>query len=149
MLSVLLFCTNNGYGENLSLKFGRGYVVLPNQDISLNVEVAFSENQRATGLMNRKYLSDHAGMLFVFEHQGLQRVWMKDTLISLDVVFISAEEKIVSIFKDLQPCIQYPCPIFSSAETAKYMLELNTGMIQKNKIKIGQRVLLKIISKGQ
>ncbi|MEE9337042.1 MAG: DUF192 domain-containing protein [Methylococcaceae bacterium] len=106
------------------------------------VEVASTKRQRNIGLMFRKNLAHNNGMLFIFEQEERQRVWMKDTLIPLDVVFISAKEKIVSIIKDLQPCMPPPCRIFISPKQAKYMLEIMAGTVQKKEIKIGQQLSL-------
>jgi uncharacterized membrane protein (UPF0127 family) len=110
--------------------------------MTFSVEVASTKRQRNLGLMFRKNLAHNNGMLFIFEQEERQRVWMKDTLIPLDVVFISAQEKIVSIIKDLKPCMSHSCRIFISPEKAKYMLEIMAGTVQKKGIKIGQQLSL-------
>ncbi len=139
---LLFFLINNGYGKNFSMNFGDGEVVFLSQNITFFVKVASTKRQRNLGLMFRKNLAHNNGMLFIFEQEERQRVWMKDTLTPLDVIFISAQEKIVSIFKDLQPCMSPSCRIFISPEKAKYMLEIMEGTVQKKGFKIGQQLSL-------
>jgi uncharacterized membrane protein (UPF0127 family) len=108
----------------------------------INVEIAKTEKQKEIGLMGRKKLVIGNGMLFIFEKQGIQRVWMKNTLIPLDVIFLSAHGEIISFFKKLQPCKNEKCPIYNSAENAKLMLEVNAGMIDRENIGIGDFIRL-------
>jgi uncharacterized membrane protein (UPF0127 family) len=144
IILLLFFLISTVYGENLNKRFGNGKVILLDQSLTFDVEVARTELQRNIGLMYRDFLPQNNGMLFVFEQEGLQRVWMKNTLVSLDVIFISAEAKVVSIIKDLQPCLKQSCRIFESSEKAKYILELNAGMVRKSRIETGQQVLFEL-----
>ena len=122
--------------------FGYGKVVFIKQNLTIEVEVAKTETQRSRGLMYRDSLKQEKGMLFVFECEHIQRVWMKNTLIPLDIIFISKQGKVVSILKELQPCIKDPCNIYASTKRAKYMLEINAGEIDNKDIAVGQ--ILKI-----
>ncbi|MCF6204646.1 MAG: DUF192 domain-containing protein [Methylococcaceae bacterium] len=142
IIFLLFFSTTNGFGGNFSIDFKRGKVAFLDQNMVFFVEVVSTKKQRNIGLMFRKHLAHDNGMIFIFEQEERQRVWMKDTLIPLDVVFISAKEKVVSIFKNLQPCINHPCPIFISPQKAKYMLEIVAGTVQNKGFKIGQQLSL-------
>ncbi len=122
-------------------KLPHGKVVFPTQKLSLNVEVAKTKAQRTLGLMFREYLPENEGMLFVFEREAILKIWMKDTLIPLDVIFISEQGRIVSMIKALKPCMQQSCDVFYSTKRAKYMLEINKGMIERNKIVVGQDLI--------
>ncbi len=117
-----------------------GQVFFPKQGLTLQVELAKTKKQRALGLMYRPSLALNKGMLFEFEQEAIQRVWMKSTLIQLDIIFLSEQKEIVSIIKNLQPCSQKECGVYSSKRKAKYMLEINAGMIMNNGIRIGQKV---------
>jgi uncharacterized membrane protein (UPF0127 family) len=139
---LLFFFIPNGHGEKFSINFKDGEVVFLSQNMTFSVEIASTKRQRNLGLMFRKNLAHNNGMLFIFEQEERQRVWMKDTLIPLDVIFISTQEKIVSIIKDLKPCMSHSCRIFISPEKAKYMLEIMAGTVQKKGIKIGQQLSL-------
>ena len=61
------------------------------------VEVAATEAERERGLMNRDYLPEGAGMIFIFDKPGLHCFWMSNTLVPLDVIFLDAEGTVVSV----------------------------------------------------
>ena len=122
--------------------YSQGKILFLKQKLLINVEFAKTEKQREIGLMGRKKLALGNGMLFIFKKQGIQRVWMKNTLIPLDIIFLSAQGEIVSFFKKLQPCKSEKCPIYNSAENAKLMLEVNAGMIDRENIGIGDFIKL-------
>lgn len=113
-------------------------VVFSDPKVEFQVEVAETEDQREQGLMYRKTMASNAGMLFVFEQQDIQRVWMKNTLISLDIVFLSTQGEIVSILQHIKPCEQVNCPVYESKKPAKYMLEVNAGMVKIAGLELGQ-----------
>ena len=140
---IIALVMTNVSAEGQYKKFGHGKVIFSEQDLTVDVEIARTEIQRATGLMDREYLAPTKGMLFIFEQEAIQRVWMKDTLIPLDVVFISAHGKVVSIIKDLQPCIKKTCDIYDSTKRAIYMLEVNAGIVSSKGIKTGQRLIIR------
>jgi len=123
----------------------KGTIYFPTQELNLQLEIAKTEKQRAQGLMFRPSLALNKGMLFVFEQEAIQRVWMKNTLISLDIIFFSSNKEIVSIIQDLKPCKQAVCKIYSSSSKATYMLEVNSGIVKKERINVGQKVIFDIL----
>ena len=139
---VIFLIMTNAYAIEQYIKSGYGKVVFFEQRLTIEVELATTKKQRATGLMFRDYLAPDKGMLFVFEEETIQKVWMKDTLISLDIVFVSSEGEIVSIIKGLQPCTKKTCDIYDSTKSAKYMLEINAGVVDCNNIGIGQMLII-------
>lgn len=108
----------------------------------LDVEIAATSQQRERGLMFRTTLDENHGMLFVYPQVAKQAVWMKNTLIALDVVFIDENSKIVSIQKNLAPCQQDPCPIYLSTGKVSYMLEVAAGSADKRKLLPGQQLII-------
>jgi len=108
----------------------------------INVEIADTETLRRSGLMHRKQLPKDHGMLFVYPDQAIRGVWMKNTLIPLDILFLSEKGKVISMLRNLPPCKQELCPIFVSTYKAQYMLELNAGFIDEHQMKTGQDLLL-------
>ena len=138
---MVISLITNVHAEGNYKKFGNGRVVFSEQDLTIEVEVGTTSMQRAIGLMHREYMAANRGMLFVFEQEAIQRVWMKDTLIPLDILFISSQGEIVSILKNVVPCIKSPCDIYKSEGSAKYMLEINAWMSDRENIKTGQKLL--------
>lgn len=117
-------------------------VVFMNQHLEINVESAVSQKERERGLMHRNQLGEKQGMLFVYPKPAPRHVWMKNTLIPLDVLFLAADGRILSVLENLQPCRKDPCPIYNSRVPAMYMLELNSHFFSKNHLKIGQKLRL-------
>ena len=104
------------------------------------VEIADTNESRRLGLMFRKNLAKNHGMIFVFENEGRHSFWMKNTLIPLDLVWISADKKVVDI-KTLQPCLQDPCPSCHPQDKAQYVLEIRAGEFRGE---LGDKVKIKI-----
>ncbi len=118
-----------------------GRVELVEQKKSYQVEVAQTQPERALGLMHRSGLHPDAGMLFVYDNTSVKGVWMRHTLMALDVLFLSEDGVITDIIEQLKPCESMPCPIYESSQPARYMLELNAGEVEKQNIKTGQQML--------
>jgi len=112
-----------------------------NEKISVNVEIADTFDERSQGLMFRESLDENAGMLFIFEEEDYLSFWMKNTLIPLDMIFISEDLEIVDI-KYAIPCKQDPCVSYKTIKPAKYVLEVNGNYTIKNKISIGDKVTI-------
>ena len=87
--------------------------------------------------MLRRHLSDGAGMLFVFEEPRIAAMWMKNTLIPLDMLFIDSEGKIVHIGERATPHSE---TVITSAIPVKAVLELAGGTCDKKDIKVGDIV---------
>ena len=104
------------------------------------VELAITESERAKGLMFKETLEDNSGMLFIFPEEGVYNFWMKNTLIPLDIIWISKEEKVVHIEKNVQPCKENICRSYGPDRKVLYVLELNSGKIEEKGIKIGDKV---------
>ncbi len=119
-----------------------GTISLLEQKLDIKVELASSKEQREIGLMNRTGLDANSGMLFAYPDQAPRRVWMKNTLFPLDVLFLADDGRVVSMLDNLPPCQSDPCPIYNSQVAAMYMLELNAGFIKSKNLKIDQRTRL-------
>ena len=113
-------------------------VSIYNKNITFNVEVAKTIEERRTGLMYRKKLLNNEGMLFIFPREKIIQLWMKNTYIPLDVIFISENKVIVDIKKNMEKLSE---TIVKSKVRSRYALEFNAGLINKLDIKIGDKVL--------
>jgi uncharacterized membrane protein (UPF0127 family) len=113
-------------------------------DHQVKVEVVTKPADQAQGLMYRRSLGKDSGMLFIFRQEAPQSFWMKNTLIPLDMIFISRDLVIVNI-TTMQPCITDPCPDYTSRQPAQYVLEVNAGYCRSHGIAIGDRISSVII----
>ena len=113
------------------------------KDVYFNVEIARKKIDREKGLMFRKNLNLDKGMLFIFPNESKVSMWMKNTLISLDIIFISKNYKIVDIINDAKIMSK---EILTSKVKAKYALEINAGLVKKLNIKIGNNIYFEEIN---
>jgi uncharacterized protein len=102
-----------------------------------SVEMATSEQEKETGLMYRKELADGKGMLFDFSPEQQVSMWMKNTFIPLDMIFIRADGRILRIAENTEP---QSTKIISSGGLAKGVLEVIAGTAKKYGIAPGDRV---------
>lgn len=108
--------------------------------VDVPVELALTEQEWKTGLMNRTSLGADEGMLFVFPVEGLTTFWMRYTKIPLDILFVRADGSIHKITEDAQPCTADPCELFYSEVPVQYVLEVNSGFAKRYGIKAGDRI---------
>lgn len=102
----------------------------------IDAQVAMTPQQRQTGLMYRKEMPQHEGMLFVFEQPAPQCFWMKNTLLPLSTAFVADDGTIVNI-EDMKPqTLDSHC----SAKPVRYVLEMNQGWFAKKNIKAGAKL---------
>ncbi|MBR0828475.1 DUF192 domain-containing protein [Bradyrhizobium manausense] len=101
------------------------------------VEMATTEEEKQTGLMYRKELADGKGMLFDFSPEQEVTMWMKNTYIPLDMIFIRADGRILRIAENTEPM---STKIIPSGGLAKAVLEVPGGTAQKYGIRPGDRV---------
>ena len=94
------------------------------RDHSFTVELALSAPQRARGLMFRDRLARDAGMLFLWEDEAPRRMWMKNTMVPLDMIFFDKEGRIIHIEHTATP---YTEQTISSGGAAQGVLELAGG----------------------
>ena len=102
-----------------------------------SVEMATTEQEKETGLMYRKELADGKGMLFDFSPEQEVSMWMKNTYISLDMIFIRADGRILRIAENTEPL---STKIIPSGGLAKGVLEVSAGTAKKYGIEPGDRV---------
>ena len=102
------------------------------------VEIAATGPERAKGLMFRETLADDAGMLFLYDDGRNPSMWMKNTLIALDMLFIDRSGRIVELVAETEPHSLRP---ISSRQAATAVLELKGGIAQRLGIATGDEVL--------
>jgi hypothetical protein len=102
-----------------------------------SVEMATTEEEKTTGLMYRNELAEGKGMLFDFSPEQEVSMWMKNTYIPLDMIFIRADGRILRIAENTEPL---STAIIPSRGLAKAVLEVIGGTAQKYGIQPGDRV---------
>lgn len=112
----------------------------------IRAEVADSFSSRMQGLMRRTSLPPNGGMLFVFEEDGTHCMWMKNTLIPLDMVFISPDGRVHRIESDTEP---FSTALIPSEGTIAAVLELNAGQADKIGLKRGDKVVYPELANGK
>jgi uncharacterized membrane protein (UPF0127 family) len=102
----------------------------------IDSQVASTPGQRSTGLMYRKTMPQHEGMLFVFEQPTKQCFWMKNTLLPLTAAFVDDDGTIVNL-EDMKPqTLDAHC----SAKPVRFVLEMNQGWFAKKGLKPGSKL---------
>ena len=103
---------------------------------NIRAAVAQTPEQRQTGLMFRRVMAQHEGMLFVFDEPSPQCFWMKNTLLPLAIAFLADDGTVVNI-DDMQPqTLESHC----STKPVRYVLEMNQGWFAKRGIKAGSKI---------
>jgi len=131
----------NSSSTSMALKAPTTYRVTMGS-ITVYAEAADTPAKREMGLMNRTYLNEDAGMLFIFPTQQQQSFWMKNMRIPLDIVFITADNHVLEIYPSVPPCTSDPCTLYTSSAPIKYALEVNSGFCARNRIASGDPVII-------
>ena len=102
----------------------------------IDAQVALTPEQREIGLMQRKDMPQHEGMIFIFEQPSQQCFWMKNTLLPLTAAFVADDGTIVNL-ADMKPqTLESHC----STQPVRYVLEMNKGWFAKKGIKAGSKL---------
>ncbi|WP_130278409.1 DUF192 domain-containing protein [Rhizobium sp. OAE497] len=112
--------------------------------LNFTVEIASTNEQRQYGLMYRKEMAENAGMLFDFGQSRRVTMWMENTILPLDMLFIDSTGVIRHIKENAVP---YSEDIIDSMGSVKYVVELNAGIVKKLGIKVGDKAASPTITK--
>ena len=141
LILFLFSCANRSQKTNTDIPFNKqGTVTIKNylnQDIIFDVELAEDDWSRMQGLMFRYKLEDNQGMFFIMPTETYQSFWMRNTYLSLDMIFIDENMEIVEIYENAFPLSD---DFIQSSYPAKYVLEVLAGMSLKNSIRVGDFV---------
>jgi len=125
--------------ETPTIRFKKqGEVYFQDKDKNLlkgiDVEIAETDDSRHRGLMFREKMEENQGMLFIFGREEPESFYMKNTLIPLDIIFITAKREIVKIYKNTTPLSEKDLPSF---KPILFVVEVNGGFTDKYNIKEG------------
>lgn len=135
---ALAACTALPAGLQAGQTAALEWVDLKVNSVTVRAELANTPLARQTGLMHRARLGRNEGMLFVFDRQERQCMWMKNTLIDLDVAFADPEGQIVNVATMKAGSTSIHC----SAEPALFALEMEAGWFDKHGAGPGSRLTL-------
>jgi uncharacterized membrane protein (UPF0127 family) len=107
------------------------------REITFQVEIADTPAKREMGLQYRRELALDQGMIFLFPAEEQQSFWMKNTPLPLDMIFISADRKIVGIIENTVP---FSLEARSVGTRSRYVLEINAGLSRRYGFKAGDTV---------
>ena len=122
--SLMIFISSSLLAERVRL-------TCPLETISFKVEVAQTPHDLAKGLMFRTHLKEDQGMLFLFSQSKAVTMWMKNTPLSLDMIFCTEQGKILAIHENATP---YSLQRIGPVEGTKQVLEVKGGSVKKNGI---------------
>ena len=138
-LALLALCANlcgNTWAQQDGPQLNLPRVELTAGMFRIQAQVAATPLQRSTGLMMRRQMPQHEGMLFIFEQPATQCFWMKNTPLPLTAAFVADDGTIVNL-ADMQPLSEAS---HCSARPVRYVLEMNQGWFAKRGIKAGARL---------
>ena len=145
MISLVLICLSPVQAENSAPEQLVGWKQelieiekVLGENVIINAYLADTPAKRAQGLMHVTDLPENAGMLFVFSQPRQVSMWMKNTVISLDILFLNPNGRIVKIQKNAKPL---SLASITSRAKVKWVLELNAGVAAKLDLQPGDRLV--------
>ena len=134
LLIVLTACSRNAPADGVDLIFKK-----PSGEKTevFRMEVVATNSDRMRGLMFRKSLAANAGMIFLFQEEREHSFWMKNTLIPLDMVFVSSAWKVVGALENVLPLTEDPRTV---GIPSQYVLEFSAGTIKRLGVSSGAAV---------
>lgn len=116
-------------------------------DLEIELEVATTPAEQSRGLMFRDAASlpDNRGMIFPFDPPRRVSFWMKNVLISLDMVFIY-EGEVIAIADNVPSCSGEPCPTYGPDQRVDHVIELRGGRAEALGLAVGDRLDLEFLS---
>lgn len=138
LLSAALFFILSVAGV---LKSGEKLEVLSNKTDEVKatfyVEIADEPSEHKKGLMHVKSMAKDKGMIFIFDNERKVNMWMKNTYIPLDMLFIDKNKMVVTMAENRTILSE---TLISSQVPVKYVLEINAGVARKHNIKVGDKI---------
>ena len=139
LLPLLLALGSASAAEELDVRVDPGS---GHPGLTIHAEVARDPAAQRRGLMERRELAPDAGMLFLMPEERVQRFWMKNCYIALDMIFADRAGRVVHVVPDAQPCpaMRTDCPTYSSEKPAAVVLEVPAGTAERHHIEPGSRL---------
>jgi len=138
--------TDPGHGPTPASTGARVVLEPPGHDpVTVRVEVANTDPLRMRGLMYRETLAEDAGMIFLFDDTEHLTFWMRNTLVPLDMVFITADKRVLGVVENATPQTDDPREVPGDS---RYVLEVNAGFARRTGVTAGTLVRFVDIPEG-
>lgn len=124
----------------VSLNAHELFVETKNNVIKFKTDIADTREKQEYGLMFQNSIPNDYGMTFLYSGEKVISMWMKNTYIPLDMVFFDKQGYVVHIIKNAQPHDLSPK---SSVIPVKGVIEMNGGLVEKNGISVGDKIVIK------
>jgi hypothetical protein len=141
-ITILLVCFATLLSASVTASADQLKIISGNTEHVFEVEIANTPALRAQGLMFRTEMAENAGMLFDFGRLLQVNMWMKNTILSLDMLFADASGSIITIARETEP---QSTRIISSGGKVKYVLEIGAGIAEKLGLAVGDRLVHPLI----
>ena len=138
---VLLLFISTGCAAETRFKTGSLTIATKFRDLNYRIEVADTDRLKSIGLMYRSSMPERQGMLLLNEKPQRMNIWMKNTFIPLDIIYIDRDGYIVKIVENART---ESTTVMPSGGKVKAVLELNAGQVRQQDIAIGDRVTYKV-----
>ena len=129
---LALLAAQSAFGQDdIEDAFDQGVLIIhASEHACYRIDVYFAENdeQHMRGLMYVRSLPETSGMLFIYPREEILSIWMKNTFIPLDILFVKADGTVSSIFHDAEP---QSLRSMRALEPVQFVLELNAGVADK------------------
>jgi len=129
ILVISFFYNKNNEGDSAKVCF--------ENNLCLEAEIVSTPEEKARGLMYRDGLEEGRGMLFPFDSESRHGFWMKNMRFPIDMIWISADGKVVHVERSVPPCREDPCTIYRPSEPAKYVFETRANFTAENGVDPG------------
>ncbi len=117
--------------DDLDEAFDKGVMIIHASEHAcyrFDIYIAENDTQRARGLMHVRSLPESKGMIFIYEADRYMSMWMKNTFVPLDILFVRADGTVSSVAYDTEP---QSLRSISSLEPVRFVLEINAGVAEK------------------
>ncbi|MDA3860174.1 MAG: DUF192 domain-containing protein [Melioribacteraceae bacterium] len=133
----------NATVKTSSIKFNKdGELTFQSKDgiyiSKIDIEIADDDDKRTKGLMDRLSMKEYQGMLFIFPYETIQSFWMKNTVLSLDIIFVNRDNEIVTIH---QHAVPFDIGQYASTKPASRVVEVNAGYTELYGINVGDKIV--------
>ena len=132
---------DDGFADTLDEAFGKDTLIISADRHAcwlFDIYVASTRSQQMRGLMHVRELPDFTGMIFIYRRADIRSMWMRNTYIPLDMLFIDAGGKIVHIVERTVP---QSLTTISAGRPVRAVLEVNAGTVRRLQIRTGDRVV--------